>query len=72
MASFNEVSARISFKLDTGETKNEKPVYRMVSLGNVRGAVTADDLGDVVGRLKDFLDFPTDSITLSRTDLVEL
>ncbi|MDR3321413.1 MAG: DUF1659 domain-containing protein [Synergistaceae bacterium] len=72
MASFSEVSARVAFKLDTGETKNEKPVYRTVALSNIDGSVTAEDLGDVAGRLKNFLQFPTDSITLSRTDLLSL
>ncbi|MDR3255205.1 MAG: DUF1659 domain-containing protein [Synergistaceae bacterium] len=72
MANFSEISARVAFKVDTGEIKNDKPVYRSISIGNIKGSVSADDLGDVAGRLENLLEFQTETITLTRKDQLEL
>jgi hypothetical protein len=72
MASINAISGRLAFRTDTGEMKEDKHLYRTVSIGRVDGTVSAEALGEVAGSLKGLLELPTDRITLSRTDEIML
>ncbi|MDR1515565.1 MAG: hypothetical protein LBS45_07715 [Synergistaceae bacterium] len=72
MAGIRSISARIGFKMDTGEMKGDKHLYRSVSIGRIDGEASAGALGEVAGSLKGLLRFPAVIVTLSRTDEIEV
>jgi hypothetical protein len=72
MASFSQISAKVVFRTDTGETNDGKAVYRDVTLGNLSGTLTAGALGEVAVSVSALLRYPTDRVTLTRSELVVL
>jgi hypothetical protein len=72
MAGIRSISARIGFKMDTGEMNGDKRLYRNVSVGRIDGTANAGALGEVAGGLRGLLRFPTILVTLSRTDEIEV
>jgi hypothetical protein len=72
MAGIKPIAARITFKMDTGEMDGEKKIYRAASVSRVRGSAGAAELGAVAGKLKELLAYPTEVITLNRSDEIEL
>ncbi|MDR1943802.1 MAG: DUF1659 domain-containing protein [Synergistaceae bacterium] len=72
MANLSPISTKISFKLDTGETREGKVVYRSVNIGNIDDAVDVDDLGAVASSLRELLGHPTESVTITRNELLGL
>lgn len=72
MASISTVSTKAVFRLDSGEVKDGKPVFRSLSIGNIDNAIAAATLAPVVQELQDLLQFTTDRVTLSRVELLEL
>lgn len=70
MASLIAVDGKISFKLDTGETKNGKAVTRVVSLGKVNPDSPVADLSAVATKIDSLFDIPATEMTLRRVDLL--
>ncbi|MDR1651661.1 MAG: hypothetical protein LBR87_07720 [Synergistaceae bacterium] len=72
MASISVRDIRMSFKLDTGEVNGDKPVYKNISLGGIRGNSGADDLASAAEAAGDLVKFSVEEITLRRADILEL
>jgi hypothetical protein len=72
MANIVALSGRMAFKIDTGETKNEKPVYKSVALSGVSGAADADILASVAEKISLLLPLPVEEISLQRTEILEV
>lgn len=72
MASLMALTGRLVFKLDTGETKNGKPVYKSQSIANINADVDPDDLGAVAEKIVGLCAVTVDVITLQRYDVVVL
>ena len=72
MASISTVSTKAVFRLDSGEVKDGKPVFRSLTIGSIDNGIVAASLAPVVLELQDLLQFTTDRVTLSRVELLEL
>jgi hypothetical protein len=72
MAALKPISAKMTFKIDTGETKNERTVFNSVSLLNVQGNADPDKLAAVSESIKGLLDGTAGAVSLTRTDSIEL
>jgi hypothetical protein len=72
MASISTISTKAVFRLDSGEVKNGKPVFRSVTIGRIDNGIEAASLAPVVEEFQDLLQFETDRVTLSRVELLEL
>lgn len=72
MANLTAISGKLLFKLDSGEVKNGKVVYRNVAIPGVDGSKSADDLAETAGEIKNLISLNTEQISLSRSDLLSL
>ena len=72
MAGFTTISGKLTFRMDTGEVKGGKAVYRNAHLGNIAASPAADDVAAVCGRIASLLQYATEQVTLTRVDAVEL
>ena len=72
MASIEAMSARLAFKMDTGEERDGKKVYSNSTIGGIRGDAGADALGEVGASLKDLLNWSVTQITVTRVEELKL
>jgi hypothetical protein len=72
MASINAISARVAFRMDTGEMKNGKKVYSSSVIGGINGTAGAVELGEVGASLKELLCWPVSQILITRNEELEL
>jgi hypothetical protein len=72
MAALKPINAKMTFRIDTGETKDDRTVFSSVSLLNVKGNPDPDNLAVVSESIKGLLDGKTDVVSLIRTDAIEL
>jgi hypothetical protein len=72
MAELRGNPAKLTFKLNSGEIKNGRPVIYNATLSNIQGASGADDLEPVIAGLGGCFKFAVDSVILTRTDTVEI
>ena len=72
MAGFTNVSGKLAFRMDTGEVKDGKAVYKNAYLGNIAASPDAEDVAAVCGRIGGLLQYSVEQITLTRVDAVEL
>ncbi len=72
MASLVAISGKLVFKLDSGEVKDGKTIYRSVTVGNIDGAKSAETLSLAATAIKDLIELATEQVSLSRTDLLTL
>ena len=70
MAQFTHVSSSLRFTLSLGEEEG-KSVTKTVSLSNISGAATADDLAAVASALGELLEYPVASVRKYDTELIE-
>jgi hypothetical protein len=70
MATISVQPGRMTFKLDTGETKGEKTVYKSVSLSGVKGAAEADDLASVALAVDGLFSMDVESVSLQRNEIL--
>jgi hypothetical protein len=68
MASLSPISTKITFKLNTGDVRDGKAVYRSVNLGNIDDAVDVGDLGAVASGVTGLFRYPTESVTVTRLE----
>jgi hypothetical protein len=62
---------RIVFKLNTGEMKGDKIVYRSLSVGGIKGEAQADDLAAVAVEVSALVDLPVAEVSLQRTEILD-
>lgn len=72
MASLTAISGKLVFKLDSGEVKDGRTVYRSVAVGGVDGSKTAEALAGAAGVVKGLIRLNTEQISLTRSDLLSL
>jgi predicted transport protein len=70
MATILVQPGRMTFKLDTGETKDEKTIYKNVSLTGVKGTADADSLASVASAVDGLFSMDVESISLQRNELL--
>ena len=70
MAQFKHVSSSLRLTISLGEEEG-KSVTKTVSLSNISGAATADDLAAVAAALGELLEYPVASVRKYDTELVE-
>jgi hypothetical protein len=68
MATIAVQPGRMTFKLDTGETENEKTVYKNVSLSGVKGDAGADNLASAALAVNGLFSMNVESISLQRNE----
>ena len=72
MASLTAISGKLVFKLDSGEVKDGRTVYRNVTINDVDGSKPAESLAEAAGVIKGLIRLNTEQISLSRSDLLAL
>ena len=72
MASIEAISARLAFKIYTGEELNGKKIYNNSSIGGIKGDAGTDALGEVGASLKDLLNWSVKQITVTRVEELKL
>lgn len=72
MAGFTELSGKLTFRMDSGEVKNGKVVYRNMSMSNIDGSSDAGDIAAVAEAIIELVAPMIDRVTLTRVDVVEL
>ena len=70
MAQFKHVSSSLRLTISLGEEEG-KSVTKAVSLSNISGAATADDLSAVAAALGELLEYPVASVRKYDTELIE-
>ncbi len=70
MAQFKHVSSSLRLTISLGEEEG-KSVTKTVSLSNISGAATADDLSAVAAALGELLEYPVASVRKYDTELIE-
>ena len=70
MAQFKHVSSSLRLTISLGEDEG-KSVTKTVSLSNISGAATADDLSAVAAALGELLEYPVASVRKYDTELIE-
>ena len=70
MAQFKHVSSSLRLTISLGEEEG-KSVTKTVSLSNISGAATADDLSAVAAALGELLEYPVVSVRKYDTELIE-
>ena len=70
MAQFKHVSSSLRLTISLGE-EEDKSVTKTVSLSNISGAATADDLSAVAAALGELLEYPVASVRKYDTELIE-
>ena len=70
MAQFKHVSSSLRLTISLGEEEG-KSVTKTVSLSNISGAATADDLSEVAAALGELLEYPVASVRKYDTELIE-
>lgn len=70
MAGYTSESSRLSLRLQVGTDGEGKALYRSMSLGNVDGSASADDVATVVSVLGALLAYPVVRTQKIDTDLV--
>lgn len=72
MAAFAALSGKLTFRMDSGEVKDGKVVYRNMSIGGVDGTAAAGDVAAVSEAVIGLVQPTVDRVTLTRVDVVEL
>ena len=72
MANYSPLGARLNMKLNTGEYKDGKQVFKNIWLDDIDSAVAHDDLAEIAGGLASLLEYPADEVVLARRDLVTI
>jgi hypothetical protein len=72
MASINAISARVTFRMDTGEMDGSKKVYSNSIISGIKGTAGAVELGEVGASLKDLLYWPVEHIMITRNEELHL
>jgi hypothetical protein len=72
MANIVVQPGRMAFKMKTDEIKDEKPVYKSVGLGSVKGGAGAESLAEVAAKIVVLLPWEVEQITLQRTEILEI
>jgi len=70
MASYMPEKSRIALRLQIGTDGEGKAIHRSMSLNNVNGTASANDVEAVVAALGDLLEFPVVQTQKVDTDLV--
>ena len=70
MAQFKHVISSLRLTISLGEEEG-KSVTKTVSLSNISGAATADDLSAVAAALGELLEYPVASVRKYDTELIE-
>jgi len=65
-------SGNLGFKMDTGELKGSKAVYKTCSLGNITGEANADKLAAIAAAFTPVLPWSVDEITLRRNYILSV
>jgi len=66
MATLTALVGNLAFKMDTGEVKDGKTVYRTSSLSQITAHATAAQLGAIATAIQTVLPLPVDEMTLRR------
>ena len=72
MASLTAISGKLVFKLDSGEVKDGRTIYRNVMIGDVDGSKSAATLAEAAKAIKGLIRLDVEQISLSRSDLLAL
>ncbi len=70
MAQFKHISSSLRLTISLGEQEG-KNVTKTVSLSDISGAATADDLAAVAAALGELLEYPVASVRKYDTELLE-
>ena len=70
MATFKHVSSRLSLEISLGEVEG-KSVTKTISISNISGAATADDLYAVGSAAGELLEYPVASIRKYDTEVLD-
>ncbi|MDR1472540.1 MAG: hypothetical protein LBS75_08440 [Synergistaceae bacterium] len=70
MAALSELSGKLVFKMNTGEVRDGRTVYRGLSIGGVKSSSPADDLAAILDVVEDLVQFPVEQTSLTRVDLL--
>jgi len=72
MANLVPTAGALQFKIDNGEMKNGKPVYRSQTINDIDGAKPAEALYAAAEALQSLMEGQVESIQLRRYDLLVL
>lgn len=72
MAGIGEMSAKVALRLDSGEQKDGKTVYRSSTLTNVNGSVGGKDLSDCVKAIASLIELTVERATLIQSSEIDL
>ncbi len=74
MAGFTALPAKLSFRLETGQTKpgTSKYIQKTLTLSNINPEKPVGDLAAVSEALMDVMQYQCSRVTLTRLDVVEL
>lgn len=72
MASYTSLGSKITFRLDSGEVKNGRVVYKTFSLSNIDGSKPVGDLAACAEFTIGLIGPTCDRVTLTRNDVIEL
>jgi hypothetical protein len=70
MAVLTALSARLTFKVDSGEVKDGKPVFINSNLSNIDGSASANAFGAVATALSGFFENSVGEVRLNRIDIL--
>ncbi|MDR1916057.1 MAG: hypothetical protein LBQ58_05740 [Synergistaceae bacterium] len=70
MADIQALSGKLVFKMDSGEVKDGKTVYRNLTLSGVNGDSPLGDLGMAAACVEGLLEFPVEQVSLTRVDVL--
>jgi mevalonate pyrophosphate decarboxylase len=71
MAAFKALSGKLTFRMDSGEVRDGKVVYRSMSIGSVDGSSAAGDVAAVAEAVAGLIELSVDRVSLTRVDVVE-
>lgn len=72
MAGFGSASAKMTFRMDSGESRGGKTVYRNMTISSVNAAIGGDDAGACARTIKDLVELGVDKVTYSRVCDVDM
>lgn len=69
--SMKSLSAKLTFRMDTGKVKDGKAVYANQSVDRIRSDASEDTLASTADALKGLIEPTVERTTFTRVDLVE-
>jgi hypothetical protein len=71
MAAYKALSGKLTFRMESGEVREGKVVYRSMSIGSVDGSSAAGDVAAVAEAVVGLVEFDVDRVSLTRVDVIE-